>query len=899
MLGFRPRTSALYLRRDRLLRLFPEEAGFVVWLEAPYGYGKSVLASQWAETLEPEGWRILWLSAQGRDLKAALADLLNLSSELAWGQLLDGLWSEPTLVVLEDLEGGEELNPLLKDVRGLLLLASRKSLALQELPRLATQGRLLHLQAKDLAFDITEAKNLFDDEDAAKLAWERSQGWSLPLHFSALTGETLETEALIEGLKDSLSEMAWQELLFLASLPYLPATSANEASKELVRKGFAQELESAYRLHPLTAEAVQHEYLEAMRQNVRPQLPRLSLVLQAEALACTGLFDDLNELMETSINLAIHDAQGYLRWDALCPLAKGPGRLLGLSWALSVTGQLEPALKSYNAVIEHPNASPEQKLIALGWHIFDVGPTETLLAAQLIERARPLFARAEPKLVSSFLHNASGFYLNRYDWEAAEALIREGLGYAEQITVSGEPVLQSIQTYLAIVNWELRGDLESLIAVRFKGLNESGDSPFNTVNNHYNLGKLLNLISDTNSLSHFEEAEQGAKHHLVAATSARAEKAALLGDALVFSSLISQVLGWQTILPSTLDRIYALWAKTLRHQGQASAALEVLASHSGSLIAIERSLCFNALGEKEAALAALPEQGSLKVRSVRLEYQAARYLISKEPQDLDQLIELSLSRERILPAFIPLAELPKERSELSLAYPLSDVLNSGWQDAITRRFAEIPQLELTVLGDFKVKVLGKDIELTDRHKAILALLSLGYNREVIGEALWPETDSKKVLNNLHVQLNFLRKLLEPWNLKTYLTETGLERCQADIWQLQAALKAKDADLVLKLYQEPFAPGVDLATIDEARDALKQNVIELLFEAAQMTEQAGTYLEKIMELDPLYEEALQLLLEDLLKRGRRREAQRRLYGFTAHLKRELGLEPLEETLAILN
>lgn len=52
MIGFRPRSTALFLERPRLLRLLPEEPGYVVWLEAPYGYGKSVLTSQWAARLE-------------------------------------------------------------------------------------------------------------------------------------------------------------------------------------------------------------------------------------------------------------------------------------------------------------------------------------------------------------------------------------------------------------------------------------------------------------------------------------------------------------------------------------------------------------------------------------------------------------------------------------------------------------------------------------------------------------------------------------------------------------------------------------------------------------------------------------------------------------------------------
>ena len=66
MLGLRPKNSTLYVKRERLLKRLPQEAGYVVHLEAPYGYGKSVLAMQWAEELEADGWRVIWLSLTGR-----------------------------------------------------------------------------------------------------------------------------------------------------------------------------------------------------------------------------------------------------------------------------------------------------------------------------------------------------------------------------------------------------------------------------------------------------------------------------------------------------------------------------------------------------------------------------------------------------------------------------------------------------------------------------------------------------------------------------------------------------------------------------------------------------------------------------------------------------------------
>src|SRR5690625_4274076 len=165
MASFRAQTGAGYLTRNRLLGLLPDQAGRVVWLEAPYGYGKTILASQWADRLEQDGWRIVWTVLGGREPRPLVARALDLPETAPWGVLLDALWLEPTLLVIEDLETIEEhesLAPLLKDVHGLVLLASRSSITCSELPRLTTKQQLLHLSSAELGFSEKEARELFE-----------------------------------------------------------------------------------------------------------------------------------------------------------------------------------------------------------------------------------------------------------------------------------------------------------------------------------------------------------------------------------------------------------------------------------------------------------------------------------------------------------------------------------------------------------------------------------------------------------------------------------------------------------------------------------------------------------------------------------------------------------------
>ncbi len=892
MIGFRPKTSDVYLERPRLLNVLPDSAGYVVWLEAPYGYGKSVLASQWAERLESE-WRILWLSSGGWEVKVALEKLLELPPETPWGMLLDDLWKRPTLLVIEDLEGVEDLNPLLKDVRGLLLIASRNTLPYHELPRLKTQQRLVHLQAKQLAFTPDEATSLFRDEQRAKQAWERSQGWSLPLHFSALTGEVPETEALLEGIQESLSDEAWQEALFLAALPYLPVASENDSSRELIKSGFVQQLEAGLRLHPMTAEVIFREHFKDCETLVQKNLYRLPPRLQAEACERLGLLDVLAQLLEVH-QFSHEDPETLLRWDTLVGGERGVQRSTGVGWSLWTLGREGEALRVLFETAARPKLSPDERLSIyknMVWvlaqkHEFDEGKKVESLA-------EPYLIQANPEQAGRFLNNLFLLYFELGDWPQCEAILQRAL-----IFYPPESPYRTIASgNLAITRWHHHGDIDGLLLERTKML------AANRSLNHNNVpGDMLQL----SELHHFLGQKEKALDILHDVSTyykanprwtleAEALKAYLENTPEAFPTLLHQAKPWEHSLQ---QRVQFFWVRTLR-ASSARQALEVLENIDNPWAKIEKSLAAKSLHYKEALdiLGDIPKKS--EIMELRLYHQAARFEITGAEEDLNALLGLTTSREKVLPALLPLEALPKYRPELAKVYKLQDVLTSDWAEAIELRHSEIPDLELFLLGRFKANVLGNSVDLTDRHKAILALLALGYDRETIGEALWPETDTKKMLNNLHVQLNSLRKSLEPWGLKTYLSEEGLQRTTTDIGQLREALEQHSAHDVLHLYQEPFAPGIDLPLLDEVRETLREDVTQCFFNAAQTTDDGVVYLERLLELDPLHEEALQGLLEGLVKRGRKRDAHKRYQSFAAKLKTELGLEPLQETQQLLS
>jgi hypothetical protein len=229
----------------------------------------------------------------------------------------------PTLVVLEDLEGREDLTPLLRTLPCLLVLASRAPLPYPELPKLLAEGRLVRLGAEELAFTVEEARALFGNRPGTEEAHRATGGWPLPLFLSALTGKPPERRALLQGLKESLSPEALQEGFLLAALPYLPKEAATPATEELYARGLLHLLPQGYTLHALLKEMALESLKPEVQEAVRALGKRLPPELLPQAYHAAGLHGELLELLErpVQINLA---PEVLLSWQPL--LEKGGER---------------------------------------------------------------------------------------------------------------------------------------------------------------------------------------------------------------------------------------------------------------------------------------------------------------------------------------------------------------------------------------------------------------------------------------------------------------------------------------------------------------------------------------------------------------------------------------------
>lgn len=904
-ISFRPLTSERYLERPRLLGLLPSEPGFTVWLEAPYGYGKSILASQWTTLLEDDGWRIIWLALAEQQPKLLLAETLGLPGNAPWGVLLHALQNERTVLVFDDLDGSEDLAPLLRQNNGLLLLASRKPLPYPDLPQLFTQGTLLHLTATQLAFTEDEATTLFPDSEQGRTMWEHIRGWPLPLHFAALTGGVLHPESLLTGIRQSMSEGAWQEAQFMAALDHLPTDSALPATQELTQAGFLQALENGYRLHPLIRDAMITRFGEQIRQLLAANSDRLPPLLRGMAFERTGHHAALPNLLDdpdSSLHRSSPDT--FLRWHRLAPEPVSSVRAANACIAQLNLNQFAAGSEAAHTLAADPDLAAPLRAQVISAAIFQLSAAKRHSETQ--EFISHALALPEEMLdgfsAGALSHSLANFHQMRGELEAAEQYYREALTAFARVPTGTRRAIAELKSRgnLLHVLWERTGHTDTTLAMwlDFQDITLLDDYSFVIL--QQNISVMYSyLMQEELALQHLRKALPRASGYFL--LMGRVILAWLEQDTQAFPALFAMARLWEQ--NEVVERVGALWIRTLRRTGQRNQAFALRNTiEAAPFVNLEFAVLEAERGNLTEARELLEEtRAAYTYREFRLQWHAAAYLINRTEEALDDLLNLTAERERLLRyLLIPLEALPRHRPELARAWPLQDVLASGWQEAIMLRLDEIPPLELRLLSKVTAQFSGSRIELTARQKQLLALFTLGLNRDEIMEALWPETDERKQRNNLSVQLNLLRKILEPWGISTFLSDSGLKHVDSDYLELQQALLAGDAQSTVRLYQEPFAPGADLAPVHAERLRLREQVVKVLLAAASAApaDQAHRWLARIMELEPLHEQALQQLLPLLIQRGRRFEALRLYSDFAQRLKLETDLEPLPKTAALL-
>jgi DNA-binding SARP family transcriptional activator len=237
--------------------------------------------------------------------------------------------------------------------------------------------------------------------------------------------------------------------------------------------------------------------------------------------------------------------------------------------------------------------------------------------------------------------------------------------------------------------------------------------------------------------------------------------------------------------------------------------------------------------------------------------------------------------------------------------------------------AEAP-LDIRLLGPLQVIREGDLVPEaawgTEKAKGLLAYLlwkgPAGATREEISTVLWPDRLPEETANVFHVTLHRLRRALEPGlrrgNGGVRYIRHELGRYYFDIdaphWLDVRAFRAlvdvgKPAALreAVALYRGAYLEDMGWALPTEAeadQRELEGLYVDVLRRLAAWVEEAeaGTYLEKLLAVEPADETAQRTLVAGYLARGRRDLARRQVARWRETLA-ELGLDPSPEAGAL--
>jgi len=236
-------------------------------------------------------------------------------------------------------------------------------------------------------------------------------------------------------------------------------------------------------------------------------------------------------------------------------------------------------------------------------------------------------------------------------------------------------------------------------------------------------------------------------------------------------------------------------------------------------------------------------------------------------------------------------------------------------------------LEISTLGRVEIRRNGMVVPdfPTRKVEALLVYLACTgrpHQREQLAEFLWDDRSQAQSLTNLRATLSRLNEQLAPFLLST--RKTVALRPGAQVWidavELRTALETNRLPLsnssahrlerVLALYQGDFLAGFYLNEsqgfeewLRAERERLRIGVMEALsqlvaFHLGQASFDAGVgHAARLLELDPLREDAHRQMMKLLASKGQRNAALSQYNTCHRILTEELGIEPEAPTTAL--
>jgi len=231
--------------------------------------------------------------------------------------------------------------------------------------------------------------------------------------------------------------------------------------------------------------------------------------------------------------------------------------------------------------------------------------------------------------------------------------------------------------------------------------------------------------------------------------------------------------------------------------------------------------------------------------------------------------------------------------------------------------------DVLILGPFALYRDGSPVDTSGWQRKVHTLFRLlltapagRYQRDEAMEILWPETSSEAGTRNLRVVLHMLRKGLGGGEPSPILSEGGwialnpAHHWDVDLSRFESLALEAGKDLELLEEAASYHRGEPLSEdrygdwAIAIRERIQREWRDVCLRLAELDGRNGEaqaalgWLDRIVAIDPLDEEAVRLSLEILAETARRTEAMRRYQNFERRLREALGIEPGRETLAVV-
>ncbi|UCC72153.1 MAG: hypothetical protein JSV86_17570 [Gemmatimonadota bacterium] len=227
-------------------------------------------------------------------------------------------------------------------------------------------------------------------------------------------------------------------------------------------------------------------------------------------------------------------------------------------------------------------------------------------------------------------------------------------------------------------------------------------------------------------------------------------------------------------------------------------------------------------------------------------------------------------------------------------------------------------IKIQTLGRTSVAVAGEPLSGEAAWPKSLALLVYmarepGPDRrdEILG-VLWPDRDEKRARRALNQLLYTLRKSSPELTLESVEDAVDFGReVWLDVEEFERRLEAGDLKGAVELYEGPFLADLAVSEpdfdhwADRQRADLQRKFRKAALELAGQAREEGdldgavAYCRRLVDSDPLDDEAQHLLIESLYLHGDRLAALRQFEVYRDLLARELEVEPLEHTRELVD